>query len=299
MFQITTTFNHNAELLTNAIRPFFFGIESCSQNHSYGPRTRDYILIHFVLSGSGFVTYNNDITFKVTAHEAFFIPANISCHYIANPSSPWSYCWVAFYAPSSLLTSFQSTSSFPYHYIKINSVEIHNIILNTLRLHSSFLPYLNSVEEFSTERLHLATDSDISFFFEMSSSLFKILAILATPYQSTDSYNIKRVSEIKQYLDLYYNKPIRIQHIAKEFSLHPNYINTIFKREFGISPKKYIIQKRILIACELLCTSNLSIKTIAYTVGYENQLDFSQIFRKNVGCSPSTYRRKSNVCPLL
>ena len=40
----------------------------------------------------------------------------------------------------------------------------------------------------------------------------------------------------------------------------------------------------------LVETPNLSIKEIAYTVGYENQLDFSQIFRKNVGCSPSTYR---------
>ncbi len=298
MFQITTTFNHNTELLTDSIHPFFFGIESCTQNHSYGPRTRDYILIHFVLAGSGFVTYNDEIPFKVTAHEAFIIPANISCHYIANQSSPWSYCWVAFYAPSSLLTNFQSTSSFPYHYTKINSVEIRNIILNILRLHSSFVPYLDSSGEFATEKLHLATDSDVSFFFEMSSALFKILAVLSAPCRFTDSYNIKRVSEIKQYLDLYYNKSLRIQDIAREFSLPPNYINTIFKNEFGISLKKYIIQKRIHVACELLYTSNLSIKEIAYTVGYENQLDFSQIFRKNVGCSPSTYRCNKHTTAL-
>ena len=167
MFQITTTFNHNTELLTDSIHPFFFGIESCTQSHSYGPRTRDYILIHFVLAGSGFVTYNDEIPFKVTAHEAFIIPANISCH-------------------------------------------------------SSFVPYLDSSGEFATEKLHLATDSDVSFFFEMSSALFKILAVLSAPCRFTDSYNTKRVSEIKQYLDLYYNKSLRIQDIANEFMLLVN-----------------------------------------------------------------------------
>ena len=284
MFQITTTFTSNADLLINSIRPFFFGIESCTQNHSYGPRTRDYILIHFVISGSGFVTYNN-VTYKVASQEAFIIPANVLCHYTANPSSPWTYCWVAFYAPSSLLSHFQHNSNFPYHYTNINSTNIQDIILNILRLHPSFVPYLNSTIEFSTEKLHLATTTDISFFFEMSSSLFKILSYLSVPCLSPKSYNFERVSEIKQYLDIYYNKPIRMQHIANEFSLHPNYINAIFKKEFGISIKKYVIQKRLNIACKLLRTSDFSIKIIAYRVGYENQLEFSQIFRKNMGRS--------------
>lgn len=298
MFQITTTFNSNDELSTSIIRPFFFGIESCTRFHSYGPRTRDYILIHFILSGIGFVTINNT-TFKVVAQEAFIIPANVSGYYIADSSLPWSYCWIAFYAPSSLLSWFHYSSYFPYHCTKVNSTDICNIILNLLNLHPSFSPYLNSINEFNTEKLHLATVSDISFFFEMSSSLFKILAQLFMPCQSTEAYRTNRLSEIKQYLDVYYNKPIRIEDIAKEFSLHPNYINTIFRREFGISLKKYILQKRISIACELLRTSNLSIKAIACRVGYENQLEFSQIFHKNMGCSPSTYRHTLNISPLF
>lgn len=288
MFQITTTFNHT-ELLKDSIRPFFCGIESCTKNHSYGPRTRDYILIHFVLSGRGFVTYDN-VTLEITSQEAFMIPADVSCHYIASQEAPWKYCWIAFYAPSSLISNLSHNLSFPYHFTKINSSDIYNIILNTLRLHDSFLPYLDSDNEFCTEKLHLAATSDISFFFEMSSALFKILGYLSIPSHFSKLYNVERMSEVKQYVELYYNKPIRLQHIANEFSLHPNYLNTLFKKEFGVPLKKYIIQKRINIACELLQTSDLPIKIIAYKVGYENQLEFTQLFRKNIGCSPSAYR---------
>ncbi len=55
MFQITDLVNNEENRSFSPCIPFFYGIECCTKGHSYGPRIRDYILIHFVLSGKGIV----------------------------------------------------------------------------------------------------------------------------------------------------------------------------------------------------------------------------------------------------
>jgi AraC-like DNA-binding protein len=47
---------------------------------------------------------------------------------------------------------------------------------------------------------------------------------------------------------------------------------------------------RIQRAQELLSTTEDKIETIARTVGYDNVEVFSRVFKRWVGCSPSSYR---------
>ena len=47
-------------------------------------------------------------------------------------------------------------------------------------------------------------------------------------------------------------------------------------------------------AKELLDSTNWQIQEISEKVGYEDQLNFSRIFRKYEGISPSEYRRKKH-----
>jgi AraC family transcriptional regulator of arabinose operon len=46
-------------------------------------------------------------------------------------------------------------------------------------------------------------------------------------------------------------------------------------------------------ACELMEYSNLNIGGIAHSVGYEDPLLFSKMFKKNMGLSPSQFLKKS------
>ena len=46
-------------------------------------------------------------------------------------------------------------------------------------------------------------------------------------------------------------------------------------------------------AKNLLGNTTYNINEIAQIVGYENQLYFSRLFRKNVGVSPSEYRKQN------
>lgn len=291
MFQITDLVNNEKNRSFSPCIPFFYGIECCTKGHSYGPRIRDYILIHFVLSGKGIVDVD-DTEYNLTSDQAFIIPANSKCRYIADKSEPWEYCWAAFYAPSDILPMILPVPSEPHIYHNINAQYIKKIILKIIAKHFSFQKNIYSEKEFDSSHFHLATNFDVAFSYDMTASLYQILSYIITRNKGISTEKKQRLHDIKKYIDCYYNEPIQVQTIAREFAIHPNYLTSAFKEEFGISPKQYIIDKRISAACNFLETSAYSIKDISYMVGYKNQLEFSQLFKKAVGKSPTAYRSK-------
>ncbi|WP_237179350.1 helix-turn-helix domain-containing protein [Paenibacillus sp. MMS18-CY102] len=50
-------------------------------------------------------------------------------------------------------------------------------------------------------------------------------------------------------------------------------------------------------ACELLTGTSLSVKEIAYSVGYSNQLHFTKMFKQSFGMSPSDFRKTVSHTP--
>ena len=64
-----------------------------------------------------------------------------------------------------------------------------------------------------------------------------------------------------------------------------------FRRAMGLSVHQYVIRRRVEKARSLLCESDLPIKAIADSLGYENQFYFSRQFREVMGVSPGLFRR--------
>ena len=57
-----------------------------------------------------------------------------------------------------------------------------------------------------------------------------------------------------------------------------------------MSPQEYLMKRRIERALELLADPELAVTEIAQAVGYYDVLQFSRIFKKHMGISPSQYR---------
>lgn len=290
MFQITDLVNHEKDSPFYPCIPVFYGIETCTGGHSYGPRIRDYILIHFVLSGKGTVVVDGQ-SWKLAGDQAFIIPAHSRCSYSADQEDPWEYCWAAFYASGDILPMLLPDPSRPCIRQGVNVQYVKNIILKLVSGHFSFPsnPYLE--KEFDSGHLHLANNFDLSFSYEMTAALYQILSYLMMRNQDRPTERYRRLQDIKRYLDCYYNEPIQIRAVAREFSIHPNYLTALFRAEFGVSPRQYVISRRISRACYLLETTDYPVKDIANMVGYEDQLAFSQMFKKVTGKPPSACRR--------
>ena len=66
----------------------------------------------------------------------------------------------------------------------------------------------------------------------------------------------------------------------------------LFHEIFGVSPMAYITRLRIQQSMTYLQQTDLSIAKIASSVGYEDPLYFSRVFRQMFGFSPKEYRNR-------
>ena len=56
---------------------------------------------------------------------------------------------------------------------------------------------------------------------------------------------------------------------------------------------EYITHRRVARAEILLAGSSMTVKDIAYSVGYSDQMYFSRVFKKFTGSSPTQYRENA------
>lgn len=66
------------------------------------------------------------------------------------------------------------------------------------------------------------------------------------------------------------------------------------QRHLGTSPMRYLTGIRVRQAQSLLRCSNLSIKEIAFMVGFLDQLHFSRVSRAQTGASPTAFRNQGD-----
>ena len=85
---------------------------------------------------------------------------------------------------------------------------------------------------------------------------------------------------------------VTIQQIADEQGVSYSNFRKLFKEYTGLSPATYQQELRLLRAKELLTTTELSIKEIAYRLNFESPDYFSAKFKAKIGLKPSDIRAK-------
>ena len=90
-------------------------------------------------------------------------------------------------------------------------------------------------------------------------------------------------------------KVFRAQEYAVALNLHPNYLNTVIKSKTGKPVGAWIIEKTIAEARSLLINSGLSIKEIAWRLGFAESPHFSNYFKKHAGNSPVSFRKEHSL----
>lgn len=76
---------------------------------------------------------------------------------------------------------------------------------------------------------------------------------------------------------------------AKKSFISNTYFRKLFEKEYGMSPKKYIIKRRIKYATSLIISGYYTLQEISEMCGYNDYKHFSVEFKKVIGVSPSKY----------
>ena len=84
---------------------------------------------------------------------------------------------------------------------------------------------------------------------------------------------------------------LTVTELAALCGISEAYFRRLFEAKFGVSPKEYIINKRIGYAKHLLQTGEVSVSDTAFLCGYYEPAHFSREFTKRVGISPNEYKK--------
>jgi AraC-like DNA-binding protein len=103
------------------------------------------------------------------------------------------------------------------------------------------------------------------------------------------------VREALTFVEQHYHEDIGIADIAAFCHLDPSYMGKIFKSVFHISPWEFLIQYRMNKSCELMRITDNTISEISYMVGYQNQFNFSRVFKQVMGKSPRDWRTENRL----
>ena len=94
------------------------------------------------------------------------------------------------------------------------------------------------------------------------------------------------------FINTNFSKPINVTDIANHVNLSRSRLYRVFMQQIFISPQQYLTEYRVREAIRLLERRTGSIKEIALSVGIEDPLYFSNLFKQVTGKSPKNYMKE-------
>lgn len=248
-----------------------FGYTKANPNQSFGPALRNAYFIYFVTKGKGMIT-KGDKEFSIGPNQGFLIAEKERISYSADEKDPWEYWWIS-WRGAKIEEFLRRTSLW------------NNPVFNYDPKSELFkrIESLSSIKQIKNNDLRLNAFM-YSIFYQMTLSF--------PPNKEPSVSPIHYVDQILVLIHQNYDRKITVHEIAAALALDRSYLHRIFKEKMGCSIKDYLLQVRMDNACKLLVNTDLSIGDIGRSVGYDDDLYFSRLFRKKMNIAPTTYRQQ-------
>lgn len=120
--------------------------------------------------------------------------------------------------------------------------------------------------------------------------VYQLLAHFLKRAQVKVELKDNRIEKAISYIRKHINENIDLSVLAEDTCLSKDHFIRLFRKETGITPLKYINQKKIEKAQLILVTDNMSVKNVALTLSFEDYSYFNRLFKKITGVTPQEYR---------
>lgn len=231
---------------------------------------RNVYIMHYIISGSGVFChqhFDNTNGYLCVPNELEIITAD--------EKEPYESCWVMFKGIRAAEILNQLNLKHNCVFSSKHNKECIEIIKDAL---------FNKTYNNETEEAYM-----------LQSVFYKLISLHMQDISENEIESNSIANNIANYIKKNYLIPLKINDIAKTFHISRNYLYTIFKQEYNVSPQEYLISCRIEKAKKLLKSKStpLSINEVATASGFENPLYFSRLFHDRVGVSPSQFRKNT------
>lgn len=108
---------------------------------------------------------------------------------------------------------------------------------------------------------------------------------------STIGLSPQRRQRVVDYIEARLSHPISLADIAAVAALSPHHFARAFKASMGMTPVRYVWQRRIELARRMLRETGAPLVDVALACGFGSQSHFTTAFKMATGVTPATYRR--------
>lgn len=106
---------------------------------------------------------------------------------------------------------------------------------------------------------------------------------------------LSSVGEVLRFIDEHLHERLAIGTLARGIAhLERTYFTKLFAQYTGMPPARYIQQRRIQLARELLLSGDAPMRNIAERLGFVDEFHFSRVFKKIAGMPPKQYRARAH-----
>ena len=201
------------------------------------------------------------------------LPQGLAHDYAASGQDPWTIYWVHFQGTSTRVfmdyLGYREGQAVVQAGVSPALLAAFNSLLSVRRTGYSSSAFINAANQLR----HLLTQ------FAMESSRAQ-----AQRQGTLD------LDSIQAYMQDNIHAQLELEDLAAVAHLSKFHFSNRYKALTGYSPIKHFLHMKIEYACQLLDSSELSVKAIAAELGYPDPLYFSRLFSKTMGLSPRAYR---------
>jgi two-component system response regulator YesN len=105
-----------------------------------------------------------------------------------------------------------------------------------------------------------------------------------------ENFYSKLTVKTLHFIHTHVENPLRVGFVAQQLNVSAEHMIRIFKKDTGLTPRKYINKVKMEQAKSLLKESNLSVGKISISLGYKNRDHFCRLFHSMVEQSPRKYK---------
>jgi AraC family transcriptional regulator len=113
---------------------------------------------------------------------------------------------------------------------------------------------------------------------------------LHRPARRSAGLDLPRLQRVLVHIEAQVAAPISLDDLARVACLSPFHFSRLFLRSTGLTPHRYVVDRRIALAKPLILKRAASLAQIALDTGFGSQASFSRAFRRTTGLSPNGFR---------
>jgi AraC-like DNA-binding protein len=232
----------------------------------------DFYVIEYVSEGKGHIEAGGKFR-EVSAGDVYIVHQKTQHLYYADKDDPFRKKWlnVSGRFLSSVINGFSIDS--PFFVINLGA-DAEKIFDEIHQKASSTTPA--DVEELTNFTMKRLLD----------------LFLMIDKKRRTDEDTLSLEEQIVRYIEANICLDINITSLSETFFISSSTLYRIFKKLYGISPKDFILSKKIEFAKRMISMGDANVQMVSSTLNFYDSHHFQRTFKKYTGMTPSEYKKQ-------